>query len=326
MKKLSLIIGLLALSLLIIPLDLVIAQVDTTIQDINNNPGDFVNENVQVDGLVIQYVAGSSTTVAHYILRDDMGAEIQVNTTIGPPETNVKYIVTGVVYHENRRLFISELSRQSMEAPTTQPPPAIAEADNTLTYILIALSVLVLLVILYFIYSRNEKQEDYLPSKDENKKTEDVFSTSKLDEDTHKTFLESGGENTIVIDRDYMTMKALPGKLVVLNGVQAEKKLSLFGAATSEGQAITIGRDSPDWKKHLKKGRENAHIRINDSTKTVSRLQAELILSNGEMKLRNLAQANPTIVDDKQLDVGETAELQKGSIIQAGNLKLQYEL
>jgi len=121
-------------------------------------------------------------------------------------------------------------------------------------------------------------------------------------------------------------MKALPGKLVVLNGQQANKTLSLFGASTPEGQAVSIGRESPDWKKHLKPGREHAHIRIQDSTKTLSRLQAELIFTNGEIKLRNMGQANPTTVDEQTLAVGETTALKSGSIIQAGNLKLRFEL
>lgn len=303
----------------------VTGQVKTTVYEINNNPGNFINENVQVEGLVLQYIPGSSSTLAHYILKDDMGAEIQINTTVGSPSTNEKYSVTGVLYQENRRLFISEQSRQSLE-PASSAPPTVIESDNTLTYIMISSGVLLLLVAFYFLYTKSEKKTEKFTSSEGDSKSDDKYNVNNLDEEAHKTFMDSSGDNTVVIDRDYMTMKALPGKLVVLNGDQADKKLSLFGANSPEGKVITIGRDSPDWKKHLKKGRENAHIRIKDSTQTVSRLQAELISSNGEMKLRNLAQANPTIVDDKQLDIGEMAPLKGGSVIQAGNLKLQYEL
>lgn len=282
-----------------------------------------MRENVQVDGLIVRYVPGSSTTLAYYIIRDDMGEEIQVNTTVGPPETNVKYRVTGVVYHENRRLFISELTRESLAPPVAEPPPPPppppAQADNTMLYIIGLAALLLFLIVLFILYSRKQQRTAEPVS------VKPADAVPKIDENAYQTFLTGSGENTIVVDREYMTMKALPGSLVVLNGEQADKRLSLFGASTSEGQVITIGRDSPDWKKHLKSGREHAHIRIQDSTKTLSRMQAELILANGEMKLRNLGQANPTVVDNQTLEVGETTVLKSGSVIQAGNLKLRYE-
>lgn len=298
------------------------SQVTTSVYDINRNPGRFMRENVQVEGLIVRYVPGSSTTLAYYIIRDDMGEEIQVNTTVGPPETNVKYRITGVLYHENRQLFISELTRESLAPvaePPPPPPPPPAQADNTMLYIIGLAALLLFLIVLFVLYSRKQQKTA------EEVSVKQIDAVPKIDEDAYQTFLTGSGENTIVVDREYMTMKALPGSLVVLNGEQADKKLSLFGASTSEGQVITIGRDSPDWKKHLKSGREHAHIRIQDSTKTLSRLQAELILANGEMKLRNLGQANPTVVDNQTLQVGETTVLKSGSVIQAGNLKLRYE-
>ncbi|MDI6401175.1 FHA domain-containing protein [Balneolaceae bacterium ANBcel3] len=303
-----------------------IAQVSTTVADINNNPGGYINEHVEVEGLVTQYVPGSSTTLAHYVIRDDMGAEIQVNTTTGPPETNVKHRVSGVLYHENRNLFISELTRSSLEPdiiiPETVEP---AGQDNTLLYIIALTGILIVSLLMYVVLSNRKKpkQKNASAELDAHKKTPIPAS---VDSKQHEKFLNSDGENTIVLDREYLTMKAMPGKLRVMNGEQADSTLSLFGANSTDGQVITIGRDSPDWKKHLKKGRENAHIRIQDSSKTLSRLQAELIFNNGTFKLRNLGQANPTVVDDKTLDVGETAELKDSSVIQAGNLKLKYEL
>lgn len=285
-----------------------LGQIETEISNINSNPANFVNENVIIEGLVTQFVPSTSTTVAYYVLRDEFGSEIQVNTTIGPPNTNEKYRVTGVVYHENRNIFVSETSRESLETPL-------------LLYFIIGASLLLLVVILFLLFSKNQPAPAPAPSPSlKSQPQADPSASSSEDE-----FFQAGGENTIVIEREYMTMKALPGKLVILTGDQADKKLSLFGANTPDGTVITIGRNSPDWKKQLKKGRENAHIRIEDSTNTVSRLQAELIYANGEMKLKNLAKANPTLVDANELGVGEKIVLNNGSIIQAGNVKMRYE-
>lgn len=301
----------------------VYAQVQTTVYDINRNPGNFVNENVAVEGLVTQYVAGTSTTVAHYIIRDDMGAEIQVNTTLESPVTNEKYRITGVVYHENRRLFISEMNRVSLAPAIELPVAPQAEQDNTLLYIVVVIGLLIVLILIYFLYTKTATTQ----SKGENFNLDQAAGQlpEQVNDDMMNQFMSDSGENTIVIDKEYMTMKALPGKLVILNGEQANKELSLFGAPTPEGQVITIGRDSPDWKKQLKKGREHSHIRIKDSTKTLSRLQAEMVLGNGEMRLRNLGEANPTVVDGVELSVGEIVALKSGSVIQAGNLKLRYD-
>lgn len=312
LTKRALIFSVLTFAMLLLSQPL-LAQVETDITSINENPGNFVNENVVIEGLVTQYVPGSSNTVAYYILRDDLGSEIQVNTTIGAPNTNEKYRVIGVVYHENRRLFVSETSRESLATPL-------------LLYFLIAGAVILLLVILVIVFSKNQSAENSSSQPSPTPEPAAAPAPATPADPPASDFFESGGEHTIVIDREYMTMKALPGKLVVLNGEQANKKLNLFGASSTEGTMITIGRNSPDWKKQLKPGREHAHIRIEDSTKTVSRLQAEFIYSDGKMKVKNLAQANPTLVDGNELGVGQAAILENGTIIEAGNVKLKYEL
>ncbi len=291
----------------------ILAQVETDVTSINDNPGNYVNENVVIEGLVTQYVPGTSNTVAYYILRDDLGSEIQVNTTIGAPNTNEKYRVIGVVYHENRRLFISESSRESLATPF-------------LLYFLIGGAVILLIVILFIVFSKKQPAEKISPQPSIAPIPAPDPGPARPADPQINDFFKAGGEHTIVIDREYMTMKALPGKLVVLNGEQANKKLNLFGASTPEGTMITIGRNSPDWKSQLKPGREHAHIRIEDSTKTVSRLQAEFIYSDGKMKVRNLAQANPTLVDGNELAVGQAAILENGTVIEAGHVKLKYEL
>lgn len=302
----------------------------TTVYEILQNPGMYINENVQVEGLAFQYVPGTSSTVAFYLIRDDNGAEVQVNTVMEPPETNVKYKVTGVLYQENRNLFISELTRESLALPVETN--LIVEADNMILYYALYGMGFILLVSLILLY--RSKSLDQTESKAEIQfpvsslepafMQSDSFPGSKGD--AYDIFFNSTAENTLKVDRDYMTMKALPGRLVVLNGDQTDKTLSLFGANTEEGQMITIGRESPDWKSHLRQGRENAHIRIQDSSKTLSRMQAELIYNNGIMKLRNIGQANPTTVNDVALKVGETVQLNNGSIINAGNVKMRFEM
>jgi hypothetical protein len=318
-----------------------LAQVETSVYEIQQDPAVYLNENVKVTGLVIQYVPSTSNTLAYYILRDDNGAEIQVNTAFGEPVTNEKYIVTGILYSEFRQLFISELDRTPLVPETPAPIQTPVEqvpqrsTDNNLFFIfglvgLAGLSLIILVV--YLISTKNKKQKATVlaqpaPSAaNPNSANRPKPSNTPNFDDDFKTFINSSGQNTLLVDKEYLTMKSMPGRLIVLNGDQADKSLALFGAQTSDGQVITIGRNSPDWKQHLKSGRENAHIRIQDSTNTLSRLQAEIIYSNGEMKLKNLGQVNPTIVDNKALENGETKTLVNGSTIQAGNLKMRYEV
>jgi len=320
-----------------------LAQVETSVYEIQQDPAVYLNENVKVTGLVIQYVPSTSNTLAYYILRDDNGAKIQVNTAFGEPVTNEKYIVTGILYSEFRQLFISELERTPLvpESPTTvQTPTEIAPTQTIdynlfLVFGLVGLAGISLIVLVVYLLSSKSKQQktavvtpvpqSAVPVSSNTSSRPKPSTASNLDDD-FKTFINSSGQNTLLVDKEYLTMKSMPGRLIVLNGDQADKSLGLFGAQTSDGQVITIGRDSPDWKQHLKSGRENAHIRIQDSTNTLSRLQAEIIYSNGEMKLKNLGQVNPTIVDNKALENGETKVLKNGSTIQAGNLKMRYEV
>ncbi len=323
----------------------VLAQVETSIYEIRRNPASFINENVQISGLIIQYIPSTSNTLAYYIIKDDNGAQIQVKTAFGEPVTNEKYIVSGVLSADNNIIYLTELQRQPLntlnpEANVSVEPTTIApdspEANNNyfdnnlLLLLVLGLSGLLLFALIAYRLMKNYRVKAPASSKPSiNNNTPANSPKSNIEQiqnDDFKTFLNSSGQNTVVIEKDYMTMKAMPGRLLVMNGDQSDKYLGLFGAQTPEGQVITIGRDSPDWKKSLKKGRENAHIRIQDASNTLSRLQAEIIYSNGEMKLRNLGQVNPTIVDDNALSSGQTVPLQNGTIIQAGNVKLRYEV
>lgn len=68
------------------------------IKDILKNPIPYNQEEVEVSGLVIQYIEATKKTTSHYYLKDDYGAIIKVHTAEGKPETNSKYVVRGVLY------------------------------------------------------------------------------------------------------------------------------------------------------------------------------------------------------------------------------------
>jgi len=86
----------------------IIAQTGTTVEKITENPTSYENDEVEVEGLVSQYVAGRGAT-SHYLLKGDFGGIIKVNTAEPAPETNEKYRIIGIVYldRSTREPFIS---------------------------------------------------------------------------------------------------------------------------------------------------------------------------------------------------------------------------
>ena len=83
------------------------------VNDILKDPNAYNQEEVEVSGLVIQYIEATEQTTSHYYLKDDFGAIIKIHTAESKPETNEKYTVRGILYIEASTLlpFISEKSK-----------------------------------------------------------------------------------------------------------------------------------------------------------------------------------------------------------------------
>ncbi len=299
------------------------------VDQIKSNPGFYDNKIVTIQGIVSQYMPGTATDMAYYIVKCDWGGTMQVNTIAGAPETNEKYQITGVVYLQDRQPYLHEQSRSKISGGGTENMEGPAISTNTILLILMA--VVILGGLLYFMQKKKGKQAGSQPGGDKsggettggNKPGEKKPGGKSSKEDFT---IKTDEDNTIKVEEEYFTLKALPCHLTILSGDQANKVLDLYGNPTPDGVIVTIGRDSSEWKDHVKPGRENAHLRITDSTRNLSRMQAELLFKDDIMILKNLGSVNPTKVDGASLAVNDTVKLKSGSIIQAGRFKMKFEM
>lgn len=172
----------------------------------------------------------------------------------------------------------------------------------------------------------NISDTDYTDTQSENTVKNKIVEDSDIHQDDFNSFLNQDGDQTIVVEKSYRKSIPIPGFLLVLNGIQKNKKLKLYGGKTSNGIIITFGREAANWKQHVKAERQKSHIRISDSSRSLSRLQAQLIYKNGDLYIRNLSKSNPTKVDDYLLFGEEKIRLKPGAIIEAGYMKIQYIL
>lgn len=287
------------------------AQIAISILEIDRDPDTYIGNTVIVEGIVRQYVPATSTTVAHYLLVDDHGIPIRVNTSKDQPQIDRRYSVTGYLDRDKRELVIREISRNCLNCTPWLVIGIVATG-------------LLLVVGLIIYFNQNKKQSSSKPFQP-NPVPRPTPNPNPNPRPSPPPF-NGDKDKTLIVEKDYFTMKALPGELLILSGPQKGQTLKLFGTPTHNGIVITLGRDWDKWRT-LVQGRENSHVRIKDDTRTLSRMQAELRYNpqNGAMELKNLGETNKTQIDGKELNIGEIADLKDGSYITAGHLKLQYK-
>lgn|GEM_PF-879040 len=145
-------------------------------------------------------------------------------------------------------------------------------------------------------------------------------------EDQYKTFVVPRGDNTILIKESYFNLTPIPGSLIIMNGIQSGKRLKLFGINDGSKVKLTIGRESVSWTNIVPEDMHDAHLRIVDSTKTVSRLQAELLYFNEMVFIRNRSNVNPIIINNNPVHIDSMIQIKHGYIIKAGYMMFRYEL
>ena len=304
------------------------------VEDIRNNPYSFIGNKVTVEGLVTQFVHDVGTT-DYYLLKDDFGAIIKINTAEGAPVTNKKYSVVGIVYVEqpNGRPFISEKSRAMLEVPTAITPPdqqshktpetnlVQPTNDNLIIYILSG--AVVVLIALYFILksrkSKSASSDSYAPPAFTPAQPTPLSGpTVKLDMSDLQQ--QSGDDfKTIKIAASSpKTLKFIPGRLTIVSGEDTGKSFKIVGYPTPDGNVVTIGREE------VKGDRAYSHIQL--LQKTISRKQAEFIQRDGRLLVKNLSDTNLTQLDGVELKVNEKAELKTGSVMRIGELEVKYEV
>ncbi len=328
-------------------------QAQTSIKEINGNPGKFRGQTVTIEGSVARQVdSGSDTQTKNYILQDDSGAEIRARTTQQPPDPGQRYSVEGVVEISpfNREPVLDESSRTQLSSgnQTQTSSDSLRQGFSTITvYLILGLGVLVVVVLGYFAYASQDQErarpaapstedgaaDDDAPSSDlsstelgaegdgaetgfpepSGQRIKSESSSSQSPEE------DSDGPETLKFKAPPKTMKFVPGRLVIAAGPDQGKEFRIAGRPTPEGNVVTIGRAEVEGERAF------AHIQLGDTYRTVSRMQAEIIQQDQTILLKNTSETNPTMVNGDQVPEGNTVELQDGDMIRMGEMMLRYE-
>jgi predicted component of type VI protein secretion system len=113
-------------------------------------------------------------------------------------------------------------------------------------------------------------------------------------------------------------MKFIPGEFEVITGDDKGRIIKIGGYPTEDGSIVTIGREEVTGQ------RDFAHIQLKE--KTISRRQAEIILKDGKMYIKNLSQTNYTKLDGKEIPPNTSSELNSGSVITFGEVEMKYNI
>jgi hypothetical protein len=325
----------------------------TSIGEINGNPGRYNGQTVTVEGTIDRHVdSGADTETKNYIIKDESGQEIRAKTTKKPPTPGTRYTVQGDISISpfNRKPVLEETSRSklsSAEENQASSSESLRQGFSTITvYLIFGLGFLVVIVLAYFAYaSQSEPEAPVAPTEDGTADTQDEgssdLSTTELGgdgEESESGFPEPSGERiksessssetpegdsdgpeTLKFKAPPKTMKFVPGRLVIAAGPDQGKEFRIAGRPTPEGNVVTIGRAEVEGERAF------AHIQLGDTYRTVSRMQAEIIQQDQTILLKNTSETNPTIVNGDNLPAGETVELQDGDMIRMGELMLRYE-
>jgi hypothetical protein len=282
---------------------------EVTIEDIIRNPQNYEKEEVTFKGIVTQYIEGTETSTAHYLIKGDFGGQIRVNTAEESPETYSKYKVTGIIYFDRKtgNFFVSEKSREPVIVVKEENKNLLinkteqTNKDKLLLYLMIAGAALIIILIIILLLRKKTPVVTAASGESSSPKykTEDEFQTIKINRSP-----------------DPKTMKLIPGQLKIVAGADTGKVFRIAGQPTSDGDIATIGRESVEGDGKY------AHIQLKE--KTVSRKQAMLIYRDGKLYVKNLSETNFTKVDGIELKPDETIEVKSNSTIKTGEVEFQY--
>ncbi len=315
------------LMVFVLTTSLVYAQNNNSIKKILDNPGPYLNEIVQIKGIVVQYFNENTNTTAYYVIKDDFGGVIKVQTAhAGAPETNKKYNVKGYLNKINNEYVIQETSRELLEKPvpvvTSQPvtssPAPSSTKDNTLLYVIAGIAG-VLVIVLIIVFASKKSSAPAIPPSYQPGQTGPSTQPITMKSSAPKT-IASQGFSTIRFESAPKTMKFIPGKFTITSQEDKGKMFQIAGFPSHGDAVVTIGREE------VRGERSYAHIKLDDKFKTVSRKQAELVYSNHVLYVVNRSESNYTQVDGYELKPGEKREVKKGSLIRMGELEFKYDV
>ena len=313
------------------------AQTPISVRELKRHFGSRYNkEQVTVQGWVRAEKRVSSRTFKAYYVKDRYGWSIVVRTVSPLPKINSEILVTGIALRDadSRRIYINETKREAIgparEAAEEREAQEAAQEQEQARLVVIGL-ITVGLLLLVVLMLRRRKAAPAVPSPAPSPRPSPfpkyappvtpappLNPLPPLRPSSEKAPVASP---TSVDDfktvRVYKTTKILPGKLVILEDGQ-ETDIIYLSDQSGRGE-IEIGRDSQDI---------TGGIRIKDKTNTLSRRQARLLYSasDKQFELVNLAaeSSNATIINGRQMSVGEAVVLKDNDVLRMGNVELKF--
>lgn len=179
-----------------------------------------------------------------------------------------------------------------------------------LTVVILASALLVLSLILLLFARKRNVEASPIPVKH----NINVNSSDKNDPAISKDNLKT----MIIPSSAPRTMKFIPGEFEVISGDDKGKLIKIGGYPTPEGSIVTIGREE------VTDHRDFAHIQLKE--RTISRRQAEIVLKDGKLYIKNLSETNYTKLDGKEIPPNTSSELNSGSVITFGEVEMKYNL
>lgn len=265
------------------------AQKTLTIRAIRDNKQHYLNEVVVLEGEVQQYVAAITATSGYYIVKDDWGDFITVRTSMGAPITNKRYKIAGIFSYGT-----VSTEQRGDDYFISENSRSLVDPwwkQNILVVVLAALLVMLIIAILWLLMQKRPKSSE-----------------------TPKPVKEEGETIKVKIPPPG-TLKVLPGRFEIVAGESSLREFRFFKTREQIEQEITFGRSE---------GGPYNHIKLD--SQTVSRKQAKMVFSNNEYTLFNYAgtDANPTRVNGKSMEVGESIKLKDDDKIAMGEVEFLY--
>jgi len=321
-------------------------QSSDRVRDIQENPAEFEDEVVVVEGFVTEYEDEDAETTRFYYLKDSYGDIIMVRTTGAFPTVGERYRVSGPVSidPEMNRPYISEQSRSQLSGAAAgggegegggsreasqEDAAAGGTSVETLLFVAIGIVVVLLFGLLVYVLYQRQRPEPQVAAQGGSSLSADTppptsgGGESAADGSPGHVSSESGPEPEDVVQDETVKMHVPPdntlkflGSLEVVAGLDNIERIPLHRPPGQDGQEaeITIGRAS---------GPPYEHVEL--KPRTVSSKQAKLV-HDGDCKVVNYAskESNPTRVNGKPMDLNESVEIEDGDVLTMGEVKLRY--
>lgn len=333
------------------------AQTRVGVGDVRSDVNRWLNERVELTGVVQNYVQDRASTSRFYILRDDFGRTILVRTGPELPETNAKYTVIGTVSYDvtRRELFVHEDQRIQLttaeglpvgtasgripvgaaaSAAEVSPPAATATTPTESgtevapaagwqwweVALVVGLGALLIGIVAALIVVLRGKRRTAGPP------VSDFNLSASLP--AHPVTAPNAGVLDIpapqeVIEGRTIKMHAPPPNTIKLlpgwlEVVSGDEVVKQIRFYKLKGDATS----ETTFGRAV--GRPYAHIQLKPMT--VSSRQAKVSFEPGGPRLTNFAAAdsNPTKVNGRELAVGESVALQEGDMVEMGEVVFRH--